>query len=99
MADWVGAVVSAVDVLAVMQDCICYLSNQDNLAGYEAEQMERSRAAVADMQKHYAMLLRGQKHAIEMLRGERRKERAEIDAMAEYRDLAEAALARCGGAK
>lgn len=38
-----------VDVLAVLDDCVSYLANRDDLAGYEQQQMADTRAAVAEL--------------------------------------------------
>lgn len=38
-----------IDVPAFFDDCISYLSSQDNLAGYEVEQATLARAAVAEL--------------------------------------------------
>lgn len=94
MADWVGEAVSAVDVLAVWDRAFVAVSPQRQLL---RDDMKEARAAVAELIRQYELLLRGQRHTIEMLRGERRKDRAEIDAVAERLEPAAAALARCKG--
>lgn len=38
-----------VDVDSFFADLLCYLSSRDDLAGYETEQTEQVRAAVADL--------------------------------------------------
>lgn len=88
---------SPVDVLA---DVIAAIESEGIVERFPvgADSVREARAAVAELQKRLAISLRGQRIAIAMLRGERRKERAEIDAMDDNADLADAALARCKGA-